>query len=248
MSKKKKKVHRVRRFFKRITWLVVFLCLLYVGFYYYYGQVFPISSVLDEYVHKNVSENQALYIPLSEIPETLQQAIICTEDRRFETDPGIDPIGMARSVFVDVKTQNYTEGGSTITQQLIRNVLLDQTKTINRKAKEIVLSIAAYQHVSKAQILEYYLNDVYFGSGAYGVQKAALTYFGKTVTQLTPAQLTLLAGLPNAPSLLNPFVSFDNAKQRQKVVLSNLVAAGYITQSQADSWYSQPLQLQQRSQ
>jgi monofunctional glycosyltransferase len=243
---KKKKMRRGRKFIRRFLLLAVLFLALYAGFYYYYERVFPIATVLDEYVHQDVEQNHGIYVPLSEIPETLQQAVICTEDRRFDTDPGIDPIGIARSLFVDVKTQEYAEGGSTITQQLIRNVLLTQQQTISRKVKEIILSVAAYQHVSKAQILEYYLNDVYFGSGAYGVQKAALTYFGKPLSELNQSQLTMVAGLPNAPSVINPFASLDGAKQRQRVVLDNLVQTGFITQEQADSWYSEPLNLWKR--
>jgi monofunctional glycosyltransferase len=236
-------VGRVRKWIKRVIVLVCLLAIGYGGFTYYYGHVFPIADVLDTLVHEDVAKHSGVYVPLSDIPVTLQQAIIATEDRRFATDPGIDPIGVARSLLTDVKTQSFAEGGSTITQQLIRNVLLDQSKTFKRKIKEVILSIAAYQHVSKPQILEYYLNDVYFGAGAYGVQKAALTYFGKPLDQLNQGQLTLLAGLPNAPSVINPFVSIDVAKQRQRIVLDRMVNSGYITRAEADSWFAQPLEL-----
>ncbi|UOF90862.1 transglycosylase domain-containing protein [Fodinisporobacter ferrooxydans] len=234
---------RFRKVIRRLVLVLLILLFANIGFSYYFQSVFPIAKILDANVHQDVKKHHGTYVPLSAIPQTLQQAMIATEDRRFFTDPGIDPIGIVRSLFVDIKNQHYTEGGSTITQQLIRNVLLNQNKTLIRKTKEVILSIAAYQQISKPQILEYYLNDIYFGQGAYGVENAAMTYFGKPVHELSDAQLTMLAGLPNAPSYLDPFHSLQAAKERQQIILENLVDVGYISQTQADVWYKEPLHL-----
>ena len=233
----------IRRLTRRLILAGISFVIFELGFQYYYTKVFPIASILDEHVHQDVMSHHVVYLPLSDVPTLFTDALIATEDKRFETNPGIDPTGIIRSLIVNIKNRDFREGGSTITQQVVRNVLLTPDKTLSRKLKEVILSFAAYEHVCKPQIMEYYINDVYFGHGAYGIAQAAQVYFHKSVTDLTNPQLTLLAGLPNAPSLDDPFQSLQAAKSRQHVILNELVLQGTITSDQANDWYEQSVQL-----
>lgn len=183
------------------------------------------------------------YVPLQAIAPMLPKALIATEDRTFYTNIGVSFEGIARSLLVDLATGRFTEGGSTITQQLVRDRLLTQSKTIPRKIEEMILSIALTQVTRKASILEMYLNQVYLGDGASGVYAASERYFGRTPAELSPAQCTLLAGLPQAPSLYNPLVNPALARQRQREVLASMVAAKVITSARAQQLLAQPWRL-----
>ena len=141
-------------------------------------------------------------MPLAQIPQTLRDAIIATEDRRFYYHWGIDPIGIARAVVQNYRRGRIVEGGSTITQQLTKVLFLTPDKSLERKLKEAVLALELERRYTKDRILEMYLNQVYFGHGAYGVEAAARTYFGKSVSELTVREAALIAGLPRAPSTL----------------------------------------------
>lgn len=180
------------------------------------------------------------FVPLSAIAPMLPQALIATEDRSFYTNIGISPEGIARSLLVDLATGRFTEGGSTITQQLVRDQLLTEAKTIPRKVEELILSIALTQVARKSQILEMYLNQVYLGDGAYGVYAASEAYFGRKPSQLTAAQCTLLAGLPQAPSLYDPKVNPRLARARQREVVQALLAVRAVTPRQARAILAAP--------
>src|SRR5690242_20440117 len=146
-----------------------------------------------------------IFVPLAHIPQTLRDAVIATEDRRFYSHFGVDPIGVARAVWQNYRRGRIVEGGSTITQQLTKVLFLTPDKSLERKIKEAVLALELERRYSKDRILEMYLNQVYFGNGAYGVEAAARTYFGKSVGELSVRDAALLAGLPRAPSSYSPF-------------------------------------------
>ena len=174
-----------------------------------------------------------IFVPLAQIPKSLKDAIIATEDRRFYSHWGIDPIGIARAVYQNYRRGRIVEGGSTITQQLTKVLFLTPDKSLERKLKEAILAIELERRYSKDRILEMYLNQVYFGHGAYGVEAAARTYFGKSVSELTVRESALLAGLPRAPSSYSPFEHADVAKRRREVVLRRMVEYGVLKEAEA---------------
>lgn len=180
------------------------------------SQIYDVHGNLITTVHS--SENR-LPIPLKDVPKDLQNAFVATEDSRFYTHHGIDPIGILRAIWVNIVHSGVSEGGSTITQQLARNAFLSQDRTFKRKISEALLALKIEQHYTKDEILEMYMNQIYFGQGAYGVQSASHVYFGKDASQLTLAQAALIAGLPQSPNYYSPFNDLEASKKRQSVVL-----------------------------
>jgi penicillin-binding protein 1A len=174
-----------------------------------------------------------IFVPLAHIPQSLRDAVIATEDKRFYYHWGIDPIGIARAFAQNYRRGRIVEGGSTITQQLTKLLFLTPDKSLERKMKEAVLALELERRYSKDRILEMYLNQVYFGHGAYGVEAAARTYFGKSVSELSVKESALLAGLPRAPTTYSPFDHADVAKRRREVVLRRLVDFGALKDSDA---------------
>jgi len=170
-------------------------------------------------------------VALQEIPKDLQNAFIAVEDNRFFDHKGIDPRGILRAVWVNISGAGLSEGGSTITQQLVKNTLLTQEQSFKRKFQEWVLAYKIEQRYTKPEILEFYLNQIYFGNGAYGVQAASMTYFGKSVGELNLAEIALLAGLPKSPNYYSPFDNMEAAKERQATVLDQMVKYGYISET-----------------
>ncbi|VBB04873.1 transglycosylase [Lucifera butyrica] len=183
------------------------------------------------------------YVPLKNIPLPLQQAVIAVEDNRFYHHFGLDMEGIFRAALVNLQTGSVLEGGSTITQQLVKNLFLSQEQTMGRKLEEVLLALDMELHYSKDEILEMYLNTIYFGSNAYGIGPASHIYFAKPPSSLNLAECALLAGLPNAPSIYSPYVNYAAAKQRQAVVLAAMVRNGYIGPSLAQEARVAPLKL-----
>ncbi len=181
-------------------------------------------------------------VPLRELPSYLPKAVIAIEDRRFYSHPGLDPIGLARATAANIVHRGVAQGGSTITQQLAKNLFLTQERTIQRKVQEAALALWLEHKFSKKQILELYLNRVYFGAGAYGVEAAAKRYFGKSARQVTLAEAALLAGLVKSPSRLAPTRNPEGAQRRAKAVLGAMADVGYITQTTAKTAMAHPAQ------
>lgn len=175
------------------------------------------------------------WLDYEEIPEVMRDAMIAVEDRRFESHFGVDPIGVARSVRVRIQRGAWTQGGSTITQQLARNLFLTNTRTFGRKIREMILALAMERTYSKEQILELYLNRVYFGGGAYGIDAASRRFFGHSARELDLSEASVIAGLVKAPSRYSPTADAEAAIGRAGVVLDLMVETGAITQAQADA-------------
>jgi penicillin-binding protein 1A len=173
-------------------------------------------------------------VRLRDLPRYVPAAAVAIEDRRFWREPGIDPIGMARAASIDLLHGRIVQGGSTITQQVAKNLFLSNTRTFRRKVQELMLTVWLAQHFSRQQVLEIWLNRVYFGSGAFGIDAAARLYFGVPARRLTLWQTAVLVGLPRAPSRFNPRVDPDAAAARARQVLAAMVATGDITQAQAE--------------
>lgn len=181
-------------------------------------------------------------VPLDRIPQHVRQAFIAAEDKSFYTHKGIDPIAIIRAASVNFESGDTKQGASTLTQQAIKQVILkNNEKTYRRKLQEIVLAVEIEKTMPKDKILEVYLNHVFLGHGAYGIQAAAQTYFAKDVSQLTIAEAALLAGLPRAPSRDSPYSHYDRARARQAYVLGRMVETGAITQAQADEARAQEI-------
>ncbi len=173
-------------------------------------------------------------VPLKDIPENLRKATVAIEDKRFYEHSGVDMRGVARAVFENLRGHRMAQGGSTITQQLARNVYLTQKKTIQRKIQEIFLAILIERNFSKDRILELYMNQVFYGSGAFGVQAASRVYFGKDVHELDLSQCALVAGLPQKPSGYSPHENLEGALGRRNTVLKTMCDLGYITPEERD--------------
>jgi penicillin-binding protein 1A len=172
-------------------------------------------------------------VRLSELPPYLPKAFVAIEDRRFYSHFGIDPIGIGRAVFRDVTGRGGMEGGSTITQQLAKNLFLTQERTLSRKIQEAILALWLERKYSKDQILELYLNRVYFGSGAFGVEAAAQKYFGKSARQVTLSEAAVLAGLMKSPTKLAPNRNLTAANERAAQVITAMAEQGHITEAMA---------------
>ena len=175
-----------------------------------------------------------IFTPLSGIPKDLINAVIAVEDTRFFEHPGLDVVGIFRAAWANVKRGGKFQGASTITQQLVRSLFLTPERTYKRKIRELILAIKMELVLSKEQILEMYLNQIYFGQGAYGVGSAALAYFDKDLSRITLPEAAFLAGLPKAPSTYSPYKNPELAKKRQAHVMRRMVQAGFIPASQAE--------------
>jgi penicillin-binding protein 1A len=195
---------------------------------------------LDGRVFATRGEMGGAALPLKEMPTHLPNAFIAVEDRRFRSHNGIDPVGLFRAVVANLLHRGISQGGSTITQQLAKNLFLTQDRNFMRKLQEVVLALWLEHKFSKNEILELYLNRVYFGSGAYGVEAAAQRYFGKSARSVTVAEAALLAGLVKSPSRLAPTRNFDGAERRAQIVLVAMAEAGLIKDSAAKAAMAAP--------
>ncbi len=191
------------------------------------------ATPLDQKV-KQVQAQES-YTTFAELPETYVDAVIAAEDHRFYQHNGIDVIAIGRAVVNDIKAMSFVEGGSTITQQLAKNLYFTQEKRLTRKAAEMFMAFHIEANYTKEEIFELYVNSIYFGSGCYDVASASQAYFGVEPSQMDANQCTLLAGIPNAPSVYDLNVNPDLATQRQRQVLTLMVEHQYLTADQASA-------------
>ncbi|MBI4531467.1 MAG: transglycosylase domain-containing protein [Candidatus Latescibacteria bacterium] len=175
------------------------------------------------YLHRRI------VVPIEQIPDIVLQAFVAAEDQNFFRHTGVDYVGIFRALVKNLAAGRIVQGGSTITQQIARDFFLNRERSFSRKIKEAILAYRIENELSKEEILYLYLNQVYLGHGAYGVQAASQSYFGKDVRQVNLAEATMLAGLPQAPSRYSPYSNFTLAKQRQIYVLDRMLEDGYIT-------------------
>lgn len=180
--------------------------------------------------HRGIRHDDSL--PLDQLPEIVIQAVLATEDRRFYEHWGIDPVGLVRALSVNARESGVVQGGSTITQQLAKNLFLSNERTIDRKVREAFLALWLETRLTKNEILKLYLDRAYMGGGAFGIQAAAEFYFGKSIHDVTLAEAAMLAGLFKAPSRFAPHINLPAARGRANDVLQNMVNAGFLTQGQ----------------
>jgi monofunctional glycosyltransferase len=188
----------------------------------------PISQAVSEIRSKDH------YTALDTLPPIYKDAVLSVEDRRFYYHIGVDPISICRAVIRDAAARSFVEGGSTITQQVAKNLYFTQEKRFSRKVAEIFVAFDLERAYSKDEILELYINSIYYGSGYYGIYDASEGYFGKTPSEMSDAECTLLAGLPNAPSAYSPDASPKLAKERQSQVVAAMVRNRKLSQEQAN--------------
>ncbi len=189
----------------------------------------PLLSRIEEITNK---EN---YTKIDDLSKNYVNAVIAAEDHRFYDHGAIDIIGIGRAVFNNIKAKELQEGGSTITQQVAKNVVFSQEASISRKLGELFASFELEKNYSKDEILEIYVNTCYFGDGYYGIYDASYGYYKKSPKDLTLTEAAMLAGVPNAPSVYSPSVNPDLAKKRQKYVLNKMVEYGYINEKDINS-------------
>lgn len=219
---------------KRII-IFVILAVIFAGAiltyngYTIYKQALEEISVLDKVAEIKSQKN---YTTIEEMPEFYLNAVIAVEDHRFYEHGAIDPIGIARAIWTNVKSMELKEGGSSITQQLAKNIYFDQSKTALRKIAEFFMAFEIERNCDKDTILELYLNTSYFGDGYYCVKNASNGYFGKDPIDMNEYESSMLAGIPNAPSVYAPTKNPDLASQRQRQVLDKMVKYKYITENE----------------
>lgn len=189
------------------------------------------------------SENNRIYLPYQQIPVKFVEAVIATEDRQFFSHKGFDMNGMTRALFVNAAKQGIKQGGSTITQQLVRNIYLNNERTYNRKLTEFLYAYQLEKIISKEEILELYLNIIYFQNGVYGIEAASNFYFSRSVEDLSIAEIAFLSAIPNNPSLYNPFTNVNNTHQRKEWILTKMLEMSYISEEQFTAATSEQIEL-----
>lgn len=209
--------------------LALGLFLVYEGYQIYEQAVeeTPVEQVMAQI------QNQPHYTTLDNIPQIYRNAVIATEDHRFYMHKGIDVIAITRALWHDIQAGKMVEGGSTITQQLAKNQFFTQKKELTRKIAEVFMVREIEKLYDKDEILELYINSIYYGEGYYCIYDASMGYFGKKPADLSDSECVLLAGVPNAPSVYAPTVNAELAQQRQKQVIQDMVIWGYLTKDEA---------------
>lgn len=218
------------------------LCLFLAGYLAISGYQMYEDAIQEKSLSQRVEEVRSKpgYTAYDQLPELYREAVVAVEDHRFFQHWGIDPIAILRALWHDLQAGAYVEGGSTITQQLAKNLCFTQEKLLTRKVAEVFAAFALEREYSKEEILELYVNSIYFGNGYYSVREASIGYFQKEPSRMTPSECTMLAGIPNAPSAYALTASPELARERQIQVLRQMVDTGAITQEQADDILAEP--------
>lgn len=228
------------KFIKKLIFIII-LVILIIGIGV--GLVFGVpgynmyKEALDkENIDEKVAsiEKKKNYTEFADLPEMYVNAVIATEDHRFYEHSGIDFISVARAIYNDIKAKDFVEGGSTISQQLAKNIYFTQEKTGKRKVAEILMASKLDNYLSKEKIFELYANTSYFGDGYYTVKDACNGYFKKELREMTDYECTMLAGIPNAPSVYAPTKNLNLAKKRAEHVIRKMIENEYLTQEEAD--------------
>lgn len=223
------------RLIRKLVVLAVMLVLALGLFLVYEGYQIYEQAVKETPVEQVMAQiqNQPHYTTLDNIPQIYRNAVIATEDHRFYMHKGIDVIAITRALWHDIQAGKMVEGGSTITQQLAKNQFFTQKKELTRKIAEVFMVREIEKLYDKDEILELYINSIYYGEGYYCIYDASMGYFGKKPADLSDSECVLLAGVPNAPSVYAPTVNAELAQQRQKQVIQDMVIWGYLTKDEA---------------
>lgn len=229
---------RIVKFIFLVIITIILIAGIYIGTsgYVFYRKTIKTMSLTDKVTQIQQSD---YFVSINEMPEYYKDAVIAVEDHRFEEHGAVDLIAIGRALTSNVKNKDLVEGGSTITQQVVKNLYFmeEDTKSdsLDRKIAEIIIGIELEKKYSKDQIFELYANNIYFGDGYYNIKDAAKGYFDKEPSEMNLYECTLLAGIPNAPSVYSPNVNPELSKKRHAKVLRSMVKYGYLTQEEADS-------------
>lgn len=236
MKRNRNKKHRIRKTIFGLLAVIICVILGVSIFYGVKGYGMYRDAISEESLDERVEEVRSAedFTSYSELPGFYIKATISVEDHRFDSHCGIDFIAIARAARADIKAMSFVEGGSTITQQLVKNMLFTQEKRIERKVAEVFAALDIESKYTKDEIFELYANTTYFGSGYYGIQQAARGYFGKEPLELTDYEAAMLAGVPNAPSAYSPDSNKELAAERVKHVLDSMVYHKIITSEEAE--------------
>ena len=222
------------RVLRKIILLLLGVVVLAAGYTIYQGygiykdvtEADPLTQKVEEI------KTQEHYTPYEELPKTYIEAVIAGEDQRFLKHGGFDLLSTGRAVLANIRSGEMVQGGSTITQQLARNLYFEQDKDLSRKVAELMVAFSLEKEYDKEEIFALYVNTIYFGSGYYNIYDASQGYYGKTPAELSDYEATMLAGIPNAPSVYDPTVNPDLAEQRRQQIISCMVEQGYIEEEQ----------------
>lgn len=223
---------------RRILLIILILILLVSCLFYLTGKKLYDTKISETDLDTKISQirSNENFVTLDNVPKYYLNAVVSVEDRRFYNHGAVDFIALARALVSNIRQGEFKEGGSSITQQTAKNLyFITETDVIARKSAEIIMSYELEKHYSKDKILEIYINTIYFGNGYYGIYEASEGYLGKEPSEMTISEATMLAGVPNAPSLYNPKANINLTISRQKKVISTMVENGYISQKEANN-------------
>ena len=221
----------MKKLIKRLITLCIVLALCVAGYFGALGYTMYVSVTREKSIEARIEEIKASesYTVLSDVPEIYKDAVIAVEDSRFYEHGGVDFVSLIRAVVVNVKNSELSQGGSTITQQFAKNLLFSHEQSLSRKMAEFFATYYIEKHYEKDEILELYMNVIYYGDGYYNIHDASLGYFGVEPKDMSDYQATLLAGIPNAPSVYAPTKNPELAKKRQDKVLERMVETNVLT-------------------
>lgn len=228
----------MKKFIIRILIIILLILIIVIGSIIGSGYLLYKSAITKVSLSDKIKEikSSESFVTLNEVPTDFKNAVIAVEDHRFEKHGAIDIIGIARAIFTNIRSQEFREGGSTITQQVAKNMyFISEENVVNRKIAEIFVGFDLEKNYSKDEIFEFYMNTIYFGDGYYGIKEASNGYLNKEPINMNLYECTMLAGVPNAPSVYAPTVHPELTKKRQEKVISSMVEYGYITKEQADN-------------
>lgn len=224
------------KFFKKLFLLILVIAICICAFVTYKGHVMYENAISKESIEEKVKKIKEYdnFISIDDVPDTYKKATIAIEDHRFYSHHGIDIITTLRSLITNVQNQKITNGGSSITQQVARNLYFTQEKSFIRKIAELFVAVDLENNYKKDEILEMYLNIIYFGDGYTGLKQASYGYYRVSPKQLSLYEQTMLAGIPNAPSVYSPNANADLAIKRQEKVVNQMLKYGYLTKEEAN--------------
>ncbi len=223
---------------KRLLFIVLLVVVIIGSVIYFNGYKLYKTTLDKTSLSSKIAEVKSsdTYVSLNEVSTGYTNAVIAVEDHRFRDHGAIDVIAIARAIFSNIRAKEFNEGGSTITQQVAENLyFMTEDDVVSSKIAETLVAIDLEKNYSKDEILEFYINIIYFGEGYYGIREASNGYYKKEPKDLSLYEATLLAGVPNAPSIYAPTINPDLAKKRQKKVISSMVEYGYLTDEEADN-------------
>ena len=236
---------KIFKFFMKIIGIFIVVASLLIGVYVKEGYDMYQTALIKKPIEEMLEEVQAKanYTKIEEVPKIYKDAVVAVEDHRFYMHKGVDILSITRAILTNLRNSELIEGGSTISQQICKNVYFTQERKLERKFAEMFAAIELEKKCDKDQILELYLNTSFYGNGYYTLKEASNGYFGKEPLELTDYEATMIAGIPNAPSVYNPVNSLKLAKQRQNQVLIAMVNHKYLTDTEKDEILSENIDL-----